>query len=241
MKLYAELAEWWQLFSPVEEYAEEGASFLKILRENGAPGCRSVVEFGSGAGGNAFYLKKEFSMTLVDISPEMLAVSRAVNPQCEHLTGDMRYVRLNRTFDAVFIHDAIAYLTTEADLLAALETAFIHCKSGGAAVIAPDHIRETFQPSTEHGGRDGSTGKDENRAMRWLMWTFDPDCDDATYTVDFAFLLKEGEAVRVEHERHIEGLFARAEWLRLFAQAGFARTEIIVDLYDREVFVAFKS
>ena len=27
--------------------------------------------------------------------------------------------------------------------------------------------------------------------------------------------------MRVEHDRHIEGLFARADWLRLLADAGF--------------------
>ena len=27
--------------------------------------------------------------------------------------------------------------------------------------------------------------------------------------------------VRVEHDRHVEGLFSRAEWLRLLSEAGF--------------------
>lgn len=48
-------------------------------------------------------------MTLVDLSPEMLTTSCALNPECEHLPGDMRTVRLGRLFDAVFIHDAIIY------------------------------------------------------------------------------------------------------------------------------------
>ena len=36
-------------------------------------------------------------MTLVDLSEEMLAVSRELNPECEHLQGDMRTLRLGRT------------------------------------------------------------------------------------------------------------------------------------------------
>ena len=238
MKLYQELAKWWQLFSPVEEYSGEAASFVQILRENCASGCRTILELGSGAGSNAFYLKKEFEMTLVDLSPEMLAESRKINPELEHLAGDMRAVRLEREFDAVFIHDAICYMRGEDDLRRALETAFIHCKPGGAAVVAPDYVRETFKPSTEQGGRDETENK--NRALRWLMWTLDPDSDDTTYAVHFAFLLKEGDTVSVEHDYHEEGLFARADWLRLFEEAGFERTKIIVDIYDREVFVALK-
>ena len=48
----------------------------------------------------------------------MLALSATLNPECEHLEGDMRTLRLGRTFDVVFIHDAISYLTTEDDLRA---------------------------------------------------------------------------------------------------------------------------
>ena len=77
----------------------------------------------------------------------MLELSRGLNPGCEHLLGDMRTLRLGRTFDAVLIHDAVMYMTSEADLRAALETAFVHLRPGGAAVVAPDCVRETFRPS----------------------------------------------------------------------------------------------
>ncbi len=33
--------------------------------------------------------------------------SRELNPDCEHVLGDMRTLRLGRTFDAVFVHDAV--------------------------------------------------------------------------------------------------------------------------------------
>lgn len=242
MKLYRELAKWWQLFSPVEEYLDEAESFIKILLENCQSPPRTVLELGSGAGSNAFYLKKKFEMTLVDLSPEMLAESRKINPESEHLAGDMRVVRLGREFDAVFIHDAICYMTSETDLRRAIETAYVHCKPGGTAVIAPDYVRETFKPSTENGGCDGGINgtEDKDRALRWLMWTFDPNVEDMTYTVHFAFLLRENEVVCLEHDHHIEGLFGREIWIRLFEQAGFNKPKIIVDLYDREVFVADK-
>ena len=63
----------------------------------------------------------------------MLEVSKALNPQCEHILGDMRTLRMDRSFDAVFIHDAIMHMTTREDLRAAMETAFVHCRPGGAA------------------------------------------------------------------------------------------------------------
>ena len=67
----------------------------------------TLLELGSGGGNNASHLKARFNCTLTDISPDMLALSRTLNPECEHLEGDMRTLRLGRTFDVVFIHDAI--------------------------------------------------------------------------------------------------------------------------------------
>jgi len=46
--------------------------------------------------------------------------------------------------------------------------------------------------------------------------------DDTTYTVDFAYLLREPDgSVHAEQDRHIEGLFTRNTWLRLLSEAGF--------------------
>lgn len=238
MKIYTELTDWWLLFSPVEEYADEAAFFAQLIRENCPSPARMVLELGAGAGGNAFYLKNLFEMTLVDLSPEMLAESRKINSECRHLAGDMRDMRLERNFDAIFIHDAIMYMTTEDDLRRALETAFGHCKPGGIAVVAPDFVKETFQPSTDQGGRDDA---EKERAMCWLEWCFDPNADDTTFETHYVFLLKEaGGAVRVEYEKHTEGLFARESWRRLFREVGFSEPKIVTDSYDREIFVAVR-
>ena len=129
----------------------------------------------------------------------------------------MRTVRLGRQFDCVFVHDAIAYMTTEADLRRAIETAYVHCRPGATALFAPDHVRENFRASTDHGGHDGA-----DRGLRYLEWTWDPDPADRSYVVDYAYLLRESDgSMHVEWDRHIEGLFARGDWLRLLADVGF--------------------
>jgi SAM-dependent methyltransferase len=235
-KLYDKLASWWLLLSAPADYAEEAAFFRQVLTEACDPPPQTLVEFGSGGGNTASHLKAHFTITLVDLSPEMLAVSRALNPECEHFEGDMRTVRLGRLFDAAFVHDAIMYMTTEQDLRRAMETAFAHCRSGGVALFVPDHVRETFEASTQHGGHDGAT-----RGLRYLEWTYDPDPNDNTYVVDFAYLLREADgSIRVEHDRHVDGLFGREAWLRLLREVGF-HPKIVSDRYGRDVFVARKS
>lgn len=216
--LYDELADWWPLLSPPEDYAEEAAEYEVLLLENTDGGLATVLELGSGGGNNASHLKRRFRMTLVDRSPSMLAVSRDLNPECEHVEGDMRTVRLGRSFDAVFVHDAIDYMTSEDDLEAAFETVFAHCRPGGCALLVPDFVRETFTPGTDHGGHDGM-----GRAMRYLEWRYDPSPIDTTYVVDFAYLMRlPGGALDVRRDRHVCGLFPRATWLERLGAVGFA-------------------
>ena len=64
----------------------------------------------------------------------------------------------------------------------AIETAFVHCSPGGAALFAPDHTRETFKASTTHGGHYRG-----NRCLRYLEWTWDPDVADTTYISDMVY------------------------------------------------------
>ncbi len=154
----------------------------------------------------------------------------------------MRTVRLRRQFDGVFFHDAVCYITTESDLRMAVDTAFVHCKPGGAALFAPDFVYENFRPSTEQGGQDGQT-----RGLRYLAWTWDPEPSDTTYVVDYAYLLRTSDGtVRVEHDRHVEGLFRRADWLRLLAEAGFQSRAVPFEHSElepgsHEVFVATRQ
>jgi len=224
-RMYRELADWWPLLSAPEDYAEEAAFYQCTLVQACERPPHTLLELGSGGGNNASHLKARFRMVLVDRSSGMLDVSRVLNPECEHVEGDMRTVRLGLEFDCVFVHDAVVYMTTEADLRQAIETAYVHCKPGGAALFCPDHVRENFRASTDHGGHDGM-----DRALRYLEWTWDPDPADSTYTVDYAYLLRAPDgSTHVEWDRHLEGLFSRDDWLRLLTDAGFRPTVVPFD------------
>jgi len=232
LKIYDELAEWWPVFSPPRAYRLETAHFARVLRKATKPPPRTLLELGSGGGNGASHLKAHFEMTLVDISSRMLRVSRRLNPECEHVKGDIRTIRLRRQFDAVFVHDAICHMTTEADLSAVMRTAFEHCRPGGAALFVPDFVRETFVESTDEGGSDAERG-----AVRFLQWITDPDPADTTYVIDFAILIRDRRGrVQVKHDRHVQGIFRRARWLRLLREAGF-KASVVRHQRVREAFL----
>jgi SAM-dependent methyltransferase len=220
--LYMELAYWFHLLTAPEDYAEEAEFYRNTIVSASESSPKTLLELGSGGGNNASHLKAHFQLTLVDLSPQMLKTSQELNPECEHIQGDMREIRLDRLFDAVFIHDAIMYMCREVDLQKAIQTAYSHCRPGGVVLLAPDHIKETFRPSTDHGGHDGQEG-----GIRYLDWTWDPDPEDSTYLSDMVYLIKNKHGnLQIKHDRHVLGLFPRQTWLKLLTNAGF-RPQVI--------------
>ncbi|MDH3208207.1 MAG: class I SAM-dependent methyltransferase [Gemmatimonadota bacterium] len=215
--LYRELSEWWPLLSAPHDYVNEAAFYAGMLERHSPSPPKRVLELGCGGGNNAFHLKDRYELTLVDRSEGMLNVSRRLNPECRHVVGDMRTVRLGEVFDCVFIHDAVVYLTSLDDVARAARTAREHLKPGGVALFAPDFVRETFEPTTDCGGHDL-----DGRGLRYVSWAWDPDPADTTFITDYAFLLRERDgSVTVQHDRHHEGLFSMPEWSEVLAAEGF--------------------
>jgi SAM-dependent methyltransferase len=220
-RLYADLAEWWPLISPPGEYEAEAAYLAAVLQSAAAGlGPAQVLDLGSGGGHNAVHLTAAgLQLTLVDLSSRMLDVSRQLNPGSAHHQGDMRAIRLGQQFDAVLVHDAVDYMTSQDDLRQVIETAFVHCRPGGLAVFVPDYTADSFLPATGHGGgsRDPS-----GRQASFREWTSDPDASDDWIQVDYEFLLRSADGgEQVVRETHRLGAFRRTTWLRLLAGAGF--------------------
>jgi len=216
-RLYRDLAAWWPLISPPAEYAAEARELAVLLRLADGP-VREVLDLGSGGGHVAAHLKQQLALTLVDRSADMLAVSRRLNPECAHVPGDMRTIRLGRVFDAVLVHDAVDYMTTEADLRQAIETAFAHCRPGGLALFVPDHLADTFRPATGSGGGRDAAG----RQASFTEYDWDPAPGDGWIQADYEFVLRAADGrTEVVRESHRLAAFSRAAWLRLLAAVGF--------------------
>jgi SAM-dependent methyltransferase len=236
-QLYTDLAEWWPLVSHPDEYDGEAVFIHRTLSNALGRPPQNILELGSGGGNTASHLARRARMTLVDLSSEMLTVSRRINPDAEHIEGDMRNVRLGRTFDAVLIHDAVMYMTDDDDLQSALATARAHLATNGAMIVLPDYVAESFKPRTDVGGRDSSDGS--GRGLRYIEWLHAPMHGATCHTVDYVLLLRAADGtVEVRHDRHTVGLFTRDAWCDAFMRAGFSAPDVINDPWQRVVFVA---
>ncbi|MCY3783993.1 MAG: class I SAM-dependent methyltransferase [Chloroflexi bacterium] len=203
--------------SPPEQYEEEAGYWLRELRARLAPGRRRILDLGTGGGHHLHRLTDDFDADAVDLSQAMLAHSQRLNPSVRHHVADMRTVRLGEVFDAVLIHDAIDYMTTEADLLAVFASARAHLHPGGLLLAAPDNYAETFKAP----GVCCETNRDAETELTWVEYSVDLDPSDTTIETTYVFFIKRGGELRVEVDGHTTGLFPIATWERLLTETGF--------------------
>ncbi|MFK7927738.1 MAG: trans-aconitate 2-methyltransferase [Myxococcota bacterium] len=222
---YGELAPWYPLLTPAHEYAGE-ANALQAMLGN----AKRVLELGCGAGHLASHLV-DVDLVLTDISPEMLALSKRLNTAVPHHLGDMRHLRLDQRFDAVFAHDAVCYLHSEADLAALAKTAAAHLSPGGVFIALPDYVAETLNAGVDDGGEDGPSG-DGLRYLEWLT----PDPEGPLYSVHYALMVRDSTGrVEVYKDHHREAAHPTAAWVYALEQAGLA-VEVLNDEWREVVF-----
>jgi len=217
LRMYDDLAYLWPLISPPADYEEEASFWIAALRSKLGPGRHHLLELGVGGGHNLSHLTAAFDATAVDLSEEMLKHSRQLNPDVEHLVGDMRSIRLNRKFDAVLIHDAIDYMLSLDDLRSTFRTAAAHLGPGGVFIVAPDYISESFQDGVVHSHHADRNGL----SLTYLETQFDPDPADSTIESLMVYLIRKDGETTVELDRHVIGLFPQTTWIGELTAAGF--------------------
>ena len=221
MRLYGDLAPWFHLLTAPEDYAAEAERYRALIHRRRARRA-TLLELGSGGGNNASHLKRHFTCTLSDVSPQMLTLSRELNPECEHVLGDMRTLRLGGRSTPSSSTTRSTYLTTEDDLAGCIGTA---SRTRGPAA-SPSSCRTSrarrSRRAPMHGGHDGADG----RSLRYLEWS-DPTTHPATraYEVDYVVLLSEPGADAASRPRPPRPRASSPEhtWLYLLEAAGLTR------------------
>lgn len=218
-RLYNDLVWVWPSVGQPEAYREEVETFRRRFRQKSIPDGATVLHLGSGGGCIDCHLKQHYRVTGVDISAGMRGHAARLNPEVEYLHGDIRDVRLGRTFDAVLLHDASAYMTSLDDLLAAYRTAAAHLKPGGIMITLPEEIRSRYR---QHRTSSSTTVLDDGRTVSVMEVDFDPDPADTWFEKSFVFLIRDGSLLTVERDTHRFGLFHLDDMLAAMRQAGFA-------------------
>ncbi|MCU0610609.1 MAG: class I SAM-dependent methyltransferase [Candidatus Eisenbacteria bacterium] len=221
-RLYDDLAWLWPLWGAAEgDYALWCAQVVRLIRQYATGSLGTILDIGCGGGKNAFNLKRHLQVTGLDLSPAMLELARALNPESEFLQGDMRSLELRRRFDCILLDDAITYMVTREDLAAAFAGAFRHLRSGGVMVVSPDETKETFQQNRTRVSYAETKAKPESIDVVFVENDYDPDPADDQFDGTLVYLIREAGRLRVETDRHVLGLFPLEVWRTTLRSAGF--------------------
>ena len=102
-----------------------------------------MLDLGCGTGRHLEVLAKTIPECCgVDLLESNIAYARSVRPGIAFQVGDMRTVRLGRTFDLVTcLGNALSYALTDHDLTDTISTFAAHARSGTLLVVDPLNAR----------------------------------------------------------------------------------------------------
>jgi len=138
--MFDEYARLYDLCNADKDYGRE-AEFVAGLIRSRRPGAKDLLDLGAGTGTHALLLAQlGFKVTGVELSAGMAEIARRKPSRggapVEFLCGDMRTVRLDRTFDAVTsLFHVMSYQVSNEDFSRALATARAHLRAGGIFIF----------------------------------------------------------------------------------------------------------
>lgn len=238
-RLYNDLAWLWPLWGSVEEYKEESETAVDLIKRHAQIEVNTLLDITCGGGKNLFHFKKHFDAYGLDISKAMLENAKRLNPECNFYLADMRYFDLKRQFDAIYMNDGIAYITSAEDLLRTFQGAFEHLHPGGVMICYAEFCKEDLvQNKTE-----STVSKTDNMEVTFIENNYDPDPADDTFEAMMIYLIRENGKLRIEHDFHVCGTFTVDVWRDLLRKAGFRVTEYPkgANTFDSPSFVCVKS
>jgi SAM-dependent methyltransferase len=220
--LYTDLAWLWPMWGDAAgEYAHYCQHVTSLIQQYAKRQTSTLLDMGCGGGKNVLNLKRQFNVTGVDLSPTMLEQARNLNPECSFVQGDMRTVRLDRTFDAVLMDDAISYMSCLADFVSAFRTASGYLNPGGVLITTPDVTTETFQQNKTIATPGARTGIRNGLDVVFIENVYDPDPADEQYETTILYLIRDHGQLRIETDYWTMGLFSIDTWRSVLRETGF--------------------
>jgi len=230
-RMYKDLAWTWPIISPPEDYEEEAKQFIEAIETHSKIPVKTILDMGSGGGHNDIHLKKHYKVTGLDMSPKMMENARKLNPEVEYFEGDMRTAILDKKFDAVLLADAVMYLITENDLLAAFNNAFQHLNPGGVLCTYVEATPERFQENQTDISFRG------NEEVKITLMENQRRTGFSTFQSIFLYLIEENGNHNIEAETHNFGMFSRDVWHRLLEGTGFEIN--VMEFHDEDNYPMF--
>jgi ubiquinone/menaquinone biosynthesis C-methylase UbiE len=207
-QVYDEIYSW-------KDYATESRRVRQLIRANGPPKPKTLLDVACGTGAHLAYLSRSFESTGLDLDEGMLRVARRKLPRVRFVRGRMEDFQLGRRFDAITcLFSAIAYARSEADLRRTVQNFAAHLNPGGVAVVEPWLTASKYRAGSVHLRIFGTRAMPIARMNR-------AERHGNRSIMDMHHLVGTPRGVRHWVEHHDLGMYEVRTYLAAFRAAGF--------------------
>ncbi|MCK6541065.1 class I SAM-dependent methyltransferase [bacterium] len=141
--VFGDYSRYYDLLYKDKDYGNE-VHYLRDLIQRFAPQTQTILNLGCGTGAHDFFLSEYgYSIDGIDVSQEMLSKAiekAAASPKLSSLLrfykGDIRSIRLDKTFDvALSLFHVMSYQTSNNDFMDTLSTVKYHLNPNGIFIF----------------------------------------------------------------------------------------------------------
>jgi len=134
-----------------KDYEQEASKITQIIDQRSQLDGGRLLDVACGTGKHIEYLKDQFDVEGLDISPEMLEIARVRNPNVTFHQADMTDFNLGKKFDVITcLFSAIGYAKTLELAGSAIASMARHLVAGGLLIVEPWFSPEAWHAETVH-------------------------------------------------------------------------------------------
>ena len=226
-------AEFYDLiYSTFKDYQVEAARIATLLRR-GNPRCQTVLDVACGTGEHARLLAADgFAVDGLDLDAAFVRIARQKHPAGRFFQADMGNFHLPHRYDAVIcLFSSIGYLRTLDRVVQALRCFRNHLAPGGLILVEPWFVPGVLDVNRVTRNVGEANGIRVSRVSR-------VEIEGRLSRLRFEYEVADATGTRQASEVHELGLFAVAELMQAFAQAGLQAEYDPKGLTDRGLYVA---
>jgi SAM-dependent methyltransferase len=213
-----------------KDYESASLKLRDIVRRV-TPDASSLLDVACGTGRHLEYLRRDFRVEGLDLSPEMLVVARARCPDVSFHEGSLVDFRLAGRYDAVTcLFGSIGHARTLDGLHRAVASMGRHLKPGGVLVVEP-----WITPAAFDTGRLVCDTVNDPDLKVVRMYVTEREGDVSIF--DEHYLIATAEGIEHFTERHELGLFTDHQYRDAFIQAALELVDASLDLFGYGLYV----
>ncbi len=140
--IYGSGAKYYDKMYSFIDYKKEVDLFTSFIKKYKLNKGNSLIDVACGTGNHIPFFKKEYDITGIDKSDEMIKIAKSKIKDVDFVISDMLNLNLNKKFDVILcLASSISYLENYVSLKKVIKRLSDHLNPGGVLIIEPWQIK----------------------------------------------------------------------------------------------------